>query len=83
MRFRLRPLDVLILLHENGTFGSPDLTNVEETLAGFADDKFRPKWIKVGVKYCMVIVDRLCDRIETLLCGVSRPDDVGSDLDYK
>ena len=41
-RFRLRPLDVLILLHENGTFGSFDLANVEETLAAFAGSNLRP-----------------------------------------
>ena len=41
-RFRLRPLDVLVLLHENGTFGSLDFENVEETLADFAEEKLRP-----------------------------------------
>ena len=42
-RFRLRPLDVLILLEENGTFGSLDLERVKETRILYANSKLRPK----------------------------------------
>ena len=42
-RFRLRPLDVLILLEENGTFGSLDLESVKETRVLYANSKLRPK----------------------------------------